>query len=110
MIPARGFYCIRAAAENEACLQAFLLCGQAGGRSGFRIDLIRMPEEPRGLDRRGICRAVNEGWYREMTENLPESCWGDGRRSPEGCRGEMPGNSRENIMEIQPEKSLKMDQ
>lgn len=49
MIPARGFYCIRAAAENEACLQAFLLCGQAGGRSGFRIDLIRMPEEPRRL-------------------------------------------------------------
>ena len=51
MIPARGFYCIRAAAENEACLQAFLLCGQAGGRSGFRIDLIRMPEEPRRLKR-----------------------------------------------------------
>lgn len=49
MIPARGFYCIRAAAENEACLQAFRLCGQAG-RSGFRTALIRMPEEPRRLN------------------------------------------------------------
>lgn len=69
-----------------------------------------LPEEPRSLDRWGICRAVNEGWYWEMTENLPESCWGDGRRYPEDCRGEMPENRQENIVEIQPEKSLKMDQ